>query len=69
MDKSEIYSKKFMELVESKRMENKGKTISIHYSELAIALGISPSSANQWLRALCLQNGYRYINGRCVIVE
>jgi hypothetical protein len=69
MDKAEIYNKKFKELVETLKAENKGKTISIHYSQLAIALGISPSSANQWLRTLCLQNGYRYVNGRCIITE
>ena len=69
IDKAEIYSKKFKELVESLKIEKKDKTIVIHYSELAVVLGISPSSARQWLKALCYQYGGRYVNGRCVITE
>jgi DNA-binding transcriptional ArsR family regulator len=63
----EEYKKKFEALVEGKKKESMNKTVSIHYTELAIALGLSPSNAAQWLKALCYQYGGRYINGRCVV--
>jgi LAS superfamily LD-carboxypeptidase LdcB len=65
----EEYRKKFEALIEAKKKESMNKTIVIHYSELAAALNLSPSNAAQWLKTLCYQYGFRYINGRCVITE
>ncbi len=69
MSKMDEYRKRFEALVEAKKSEAKNGVVVIHYSELAIALGLSPSNAAQWLKALCYQYGGKYVNGRCVITE
>ncbi len=61
--------KEAIEKLAKKKIEAESRNrdyVTIHYSELAKYLNITPVYALTWLKAVCDEYG-RYTNGKCII--
>jgi len=61
--------KEAIEKLAKKKIEAESRNrdyVTIHYSELAKHLNITPVYALTWLKAVCDEYG-RYVNGKCII--